>query len=259
MELRLSPSRASDFKNCPQLFKFRVIDRLQEPPTRATLQGTLFHAILESLFKRPNEERTKALANDFVKPALDNLREEFLALPEVAQSSSEITQVEMEVEVFVREMLDAYFDLENPMECNTIACELRIEGQLNGTSVVGILDRLDLDENGSLVISDYKSGQAPRTRYRDSAFFALRVYAALIDKSPEYHSAPARLRLIYPRSNEILEMSVTSGVVRGAGLQMAAISNAISRAMAEELWPTNQGPLCDHCYFRPLCPAFAGA
>ena len=29
----LSPSRASDFMTCPLLYRFRVIDRIPEPPT----------------------------------------------------------------------------------------------------------------------------------------------------------------------------------------------------------------------------------
>ena len=29
----LSPSRASDFKVCPQLFKFKAIDKIEVPPT----------------------------------------------------------------------------------------------------------------------------------------------------------------------------------------------------------------------------------
>ena len=32
----LSPSRAADFMTCPLLYRFRVIDRLPEPPTEAT-------------------------------------------------------------------------------------------------------------------------------------------------------------------------------------------------------------------------------
>jgi len=31
----LSPSRASDFKTCPLLYRFRSIDRLPEPPSPA--------------------------------------------------------------------------------------------------------------------------------------------------------------------------------------------------------------------------------
>src|SRR3984885_14599653 len=42
----LSPSRAGDFMTCPLLYRFRVIDRLPEPPSPAAARGTLVHAVL---------------------------------------------------------------------------------------------------------------------------------------------------------------------------------------------------------------------
>ena len=35
MQPALSPSRAADFLQCPMLYRFRVVDRLPEPPSRA--------------------------------------------------------------------------------------------------------------------------------------------------------------------------------------------------------------------------------
>ena len=49
----LSPSRAGDFLTCPLLYRFRVIDRLPEPPSPAAVRGTLVHAVLEHLFDSP--------------------------------------------------------------------------------------------------------------------------------------------------------------------------------------------------------------
>lgn len=46
----LSPSRASDFMQCPLLYRFRVIDRLPEKPSEAATRGTLVHSVLERLF-----------------------------------------------------------------------------------------------------------------------------------------------------------------------------------------------------------------
>src|SRR6185437_7048867 len=46
----LSPSRAGDFLTCPLLYRFRVIDRLPEPPSPAAVRGTLVHSVLERLF-----------------------------------------------------------------------------------------------------------------------------------------------------------------------------------------------------------------
>ena len=54
----LSPSRAGDFMTCPLLYRFRVIDRLPEPPSPAATRGTLVHAGLERLFDRPAAART---------------------------------------------------------------------------------------------------------------------------------------------------------------------------------------------------------
>ena len=64
----LSPSRASDFMTCPLLYRFRVIDRIPEPPTPATARGTLVHAVLERLFDQPAAERTPATAAELVEP-----------------------------------------------------------------------------------------------------------------------------------------------------------------------------------------------
>lgn len=45
--MSLSPSRASDFMQCPLLYRFRVIDRLPEKPSEAATRGTLVHAVLD--------------------------------------------------------------------------------------------------------------------------------------------------------------------------------------------------------------------
>src|ERR1700728_5120817 len=62
----LSPSRAADFMTCPLLYRFRVIDRIPEPPTTATARGTLVHAVLERLFDLPAAGRTPAAAQEML-------------------------------------------------------------------------------------------------------------------------------------------------------------------------------------------------
>ena len=58
----LSPSRANDFTQCPLLFRFRVVDKLPEPPSSAAVRGTLVHAVLERLYDAPLGDRTVAHA-----------------------------------------------------------------------------------------------------------------------------------------------------------------------------------------------------
>src|SRR5690349_1179012 len=78
----LSPSRAADFMTCPLLYRFRVIDRLPEPPTTATARGTLVHAVLERLFDLPAADRTPQAAQELLAPEWDRLAE---AEPAVAE------------------------------------------------------------------------------------------------------------------------------------------------------------------------------
>ncbi|RIK09928.1 MAG: hypothetical protein DCC49_04900 [Acidobacteria bacterium] len=255
---RLSPSRASDFKQCPQLYKFRVVDKLPEPPSRAMLQGTIVHHILEKLFELAPDQRTLETAISRIEDAIAAHEEELRSLPEVADSESESDAdlVRSQVADFVREMLEAYFVLEDPSLIEPVARELRLHGDLNGASVVGVIDRLEQDFEGAYVVSDYKTGKAPPANYQEKAFFGLRVYAALLEASDDFGAAPKRLRLIYLKSREILEMDIDQGHLRGTKSQMAAISKAIETAIELDNWPPSPGKLCDWCYFKPICPAF---
>src|SRR3954465_4692255 len=67
-EWSLSPSRALDFKTCALRYRFRVIDRLPEPPGLDAARGTVVHAILEKLFDLPAAGRTVAAAAELVDP-----------------------------------------------------------------------------------------------------------------------------------------------------------------------------------------------
>ena len=69
----LSPSRASDFKQCPLLYRFRAIDRLPEPTSTAQLRGSIVHAALEQLYALPAAERGPDTAMTLVDPAWERV------------------------------------------------------------------------------------------------------------------------------------------------------------------------------------------
>ncbi|HEX4699011.1 MAG TPA: PD-(D/E)XK nuclease family protein, partial [Actinomycetes bacterium] len=79
----LSPSRASDFMNCPLLYRFRVVDRLPERPSPAATRGTVVHAVLERLFELPAAERVPARAYALIQPEWERLLEEEPVLGEL--------------------------------------------------------------------------------------------------------------------------------------------------------------------------------
>ena len=43
----LSASRAKEYQQCPLKFRYSVVDGLRQPPTEATVKGTVVHKVLE--------------------------------------------------------------------------------------------------------------------------------------------------------------------------------------------------------------------
>src|SRR6185437_15021240 len=106
----LSPSRAADFMTCPLLYRFRVIDRLPEPPTTATARGTLVHAALERLFDLPAAERIPEAARALLAAEWDRLAAEEPDLVALFENDDERDGWLASAAAIV----EAYFTLEDP-------------------------------------------------------------------------------------------------------------------------------------------------
>ncbi|MEX0757396.1 MAG: PD-(D/E)XK nuclease family protein [Acidimicrobiia bacterium] len=250
MELeRLSPSRASDFKTCPQLFKFRSIDKLPEPVTTYQARGTTAHLALQRLFDLEAGERTPETLYDLFRQAWTEVRsdEEYADL---------FASVEEE-RVWGLEslaLLANYFSVENPAEVEPVDRELDMIEDLDGIVIRGILDRIDRDSEGRLIITDYKTGKAPPERYAVPAFFALKIYGLLIRRRTG--ETPRELRLMYLNGPTLYRLEVDDAQLDAMDRQLRALWSAIERAMTEDRFPPRPGRLCNWCSFQDICPAF---
>ena len=146
----LSPSRASDFKQCPQLFKFRAIDRIETPPTEYQARGTTAHLALQRLFDDPAEERTAERLYDLFRDAWMELKP--IEFPDVFDDVDE----ERAWGMASLEILANYFGIENPATFDPLDRELDMTHELGHMTIRGILDRID-ETPGGLVITDYKT------------------------------------------------------------------------------------------------------
>ncbi len=245
----LSPSRASDFKQCPQLYKYRSIDRLDEPVTVHQARGTTAHLALERLFDLPMAERTPDRLYELFRSAWTELR-----------SSDEYSDLFGDVEterqwgLSALRLLANYFSIETPAQFDPLDRELDMLEEVDGMRIRGILDRIDRRTDGRLVITDYKTGKAPPERFARPAFFALKIYAALIRR--RVGEAPTELRLLYLNGPTVYRMEVTSHQLDGVERQLRALWSAIERAIQQDHFPPKPGRLCGWCAFKHHCPAF---
>ncbi len=246
-QLRLSPSRLSEFTNCPQLYKYRAIDKLPEPLSIDAERGTLVHSILHDLFESPAGERTFEQAIELL-PLLWRVQCE--SKPELA------ALITSEKEWFdrVKALLKTYFLLEKPDTFEATHRELHLENDLSEELYLhGYVDRLDIAPTGEVRIIDYKSGKAPKPGWEEKALFQLRVYALLYWRI--HQVIPKLLQLIYLGDGKLVRSVPTEADLLSTERKIFHIADDIARAIEENQWRPNPSRLCDWCYFKPICPA----
>jgi putative RecB family exonuclease len=250
----LSPSRALDFKTCALLYRFRVIDRLPEPPSLEAARGTVVHGILEKLFDLPAPSRTVAAAGDLVQGEWDAMLaedEELTALVD-ADPAGLIPLIES-----TRALLAAYFTLEDPRRLEPAEREVLVETSLpSGMRLKGFVDRLDRAPDGRLRVVDYKTGKSPREEFEGKALFQLRFYALVLWRSTGV--LPTQLRLYYLADREVLDYQPDEADLRSLERQVEALGTAIAKARESGDWRHKTSRLCDWCSFQSLCPAYGG-
>jgi putative RecB family exonuclease len=248
----LSPSKVSSFCSCPLAFKFSVIDRIPEPSSPAMVKGTLVHRALERLFWHHDQGgRSEAVA----LTELDVAWEEIQSDPEF--QSLELP--EQEAKEFLddaAELVSRYFELEDPNAARAVGVELMLETDLNGMLLRGIIDRLDVDDSGDLVVVDYKTGRAPSEMREQGRLGAVQTYALLCERV--LGRRPSRVRLLYLRDRIAIEAVPSAQSTRGTGIRATAVWTAISRACESDDFRPHPSGLCRFCNFRHLCPAVGG-
>lgn len=247
----LSPSRVSSFTSCPMQFRFSSIEKLPEAPGVASTRGTIVHRALELLFVRPAAERTPGALDDDLTTALGEYREH----PDYRGLGLD----EDDAETFDRDcraLIEPYFAMEDPTSVREIGLELRMEAQVGSLTLRGIIDRLELDDDGELVVTDYKTGRAPSGNYEQKSLAGVHFYSFLCEAV--LGRRPARIRLMYLKSGETIETVPSAQSVRFITTRTGAVWSAVERACETGDFRPRQSKLCDYCSFQQWCPAFGG-
>jgi putative RecB family exonuclease len=252
----LSPSRASDFMQCPLLYRFRVIDRLPEKPSEAATRGTLVHSVLERLFDAPAAERTAPRAKSLIPGQWDRLRESrpevvelFADDPEGARLARWLGEAER--------LVERWFSLEDPTRLEPAEREMFVEAELDsGLKLRGIIDRVDVAPTGDVRIVDYKTGKAPRPEYAEGALFQMKFYALVVWRLKQV--VPRRLQLVYLGSGDVLTYDPVLADLERVERKLLALWEAIRLATETGEWRPRPTKLCGWCDHQAVCPEFGG-
>lgn len=247
----LSPSRVTAFTDCALAYRFANLDRLPEPPSPHAARGTLVHAALERLFARPAADRTPEAAAVDLDTAAEALRVD-----------PELEALELDDEAWAtfvadaHRLLTAYFAMEDPRQVHAVGLELRLEAEVGGVSLRGVIDRLDRQPDGSFVVVDYKTGRSPNERYEKAKLLGVDSYALLVERILGVR--PAAVRLLYLGDGIAITCTPSEQNTRFIEAKVGAIWQTIQRANANDSFKPKPGRLCNWCGFQAWCPAFGG-
>ncbi|WP_351224396.1 RecB family exonuclease [Streptomyces sp. NPDC002133] len=254
--MSLSPSRASDFMQCPLLYRFRVIDKLPEKPSEAATRGTLVHAVLERLFDAPAAERTPPRAKSLIPGQWDRLLE---SRPELGQLFAEDADGERLARWMseAEQLVERWFTLEDPTRLEPAEREMFVETELeSGLRLRGVIDRVDVAPTGEVRIVDYKTGKAPRPEYSEGALFQMKFYALVVWRLKGV--VPRRLQLVYLGSGEVLTYDPVTADLERVERKLLALWDAIMRSTETGDWRPRPTKLCGWCDHQSVCPEFGG-
>lgn len=247
----LSPSRVESFLSCPLAFRFASIEKLPDPPTVATTKGSLVHRALELLFLRPATERTAESLDRCVDAAVQEYRrdDDFLLLGLDDGAARALFDD-------ARRITANYLQMEDPTTVRDIGLELRLEAPVGDLTLRGIIDRLDLDDAGELVVVDYKTGRAPSPGWERKSMSGIHFYAFLCESV--FGRRPSEIRLMYLKSGETIRATPTAQSTRFMTTRTNAVWKAVATACERDDFRPKPGALCDFCAYQRWCPAFGG-
>ena len=248
----LSPSRVEAFTSCPLAFRFASIEKLPEPPVAHLTKGSLVHRALELLFCRHPADRTLEGGLEALAAAVTEYRsdDEFLGLELDGEAEAGFL-------ADTEDLMRRYFTMEDPQQIREIGIELYLEARVGRLTLRGIIDRLELDDDGELVVTDYKTGRVPTERQERDRLGGVHFYSYLCEHL--FGKRPARVQLLYLGPDpQVIIATPSEQSTRALEKKVVAIWSAVERACEQEDFRPKPSALCNWCAFKAYCPSFGG-
>ena len=247
-----SQSKMGLYRECPLKYKFRYILKIPEKPKYFFTFGTILHSVMEYLYSTPQ------------LPPLDEAFK-FFKQKWTAQTWEEkgYASAEKEQEGFLegQEIIKKYYAKHVAENLHPLSTEMKVYADIDGLTVMGIVDRIDYLGDGKLAILDYKTGKTLK-REPDQLMF----YQKLLENSPKL------LPLVQARDTEIQKISIEKMLFYHLPTLTEDSFKPVSTAELNAFWkgalktaenilaqkfePTPSEQSCRWCDYRGSCPVW---
>lgn len=238
LPLTLSPSSHVMFRQCRQLYKFVKIDNLADqycqPRPYFTMANHVHATLRDFLSLVPLHLRTVETIEKLLRR---NWRRYRVGFRDEKDESRWAEKALSQVRSFV-----ASFDV----SVRPYLAEKLLEAEITpGLILRGRLDRVDRQDDDSLHVIDYKTGNMPG----EMDWTQLRWHALLLSRRSPY--PVRRLSFLYLRPMALVSIDIEDDDLQHIHWDVLTAARAIRR---EKLFAPTPGPWCRGCDFAVICP-----
>ncbi len=239
--LSLSFYQVNDYLDCPAKYRYGHVIRIPTPPSHAMVYGRALHAAVQAFHRHQMAGRAMSLED--LHAALDANWESVGFLTREHEEARRTAG---------REALARFWNEQQSDPARPTAIEADFSFQLGRDRVRGRYDRVDVEADGRVVITDYKSsdvrdpGTAAR-RARES--LQLSIYA--LAHEAQHGKLPEELSLHFLESGLVGRSEPTEKRLERAQEKVLMAAEGIR---AQRFDATPQPMRCGFCPFREICP-----
>jgi CRISPR/Cas system-associated exonuclease Cas4 (RecB family) len=222
---------------CPKQYKYQNIDKVKGAWSMWAIQGSVTHKLLEKLASNPSAENIEKYGNEMIASG------------------------DYPVELVLRAIQDvsSWFDL--------FKFKNKIIGVEAWFSIVvddsyrlnGVMDRVDLHDDGTIEVIDYKTGFFQYTEKQLFESVQLDIYA--VAAASLYNAE--KIMITYENING-KPGSTTYSVIKNkfeieqSKARITSYIENFKNTIAKETFNANVGPHCRFCAFNKICDDFRG-
>ena len=239
--LHLSHSAVSDYLECPAKYRYAQVVRIPTPVSHQMVYGRALHAAVQAFHRRQLAGRP--MSRDEAHTALDGAWE---SVGFLTREHEEARRAAAHVAV------DRFWDEQQRDPARPTAIEQEFTVSFGRDRLRGRYDRVDRDEAGRVVITDYKSSDVrdlatANRRARES--LQLGIYALAYEA--QHGQLPDELALHFLESGIVGRVEPNERRLTKAHEQLSAAAEGIR----EGRFGAAPSPMrCGYCPFREICP-----
>lgn len=237
-EITLSHSKIKVFSSCKKQYKYSYIEKIPKKEFEHLIFGKFLHAVLE-------EFHLELIKGD--KTPLNQL------MARCFKKSYEVWKKKLQAEPFqeAKTILTGYLNKIKDNVPNVLSVEKEFYVDIDGKVLInGFIDKVQLDTDGMLHISDYKTTALKSIKYLAKDFSQLKLYAFIeFLRNPELEKIRTSYTLL--RKNfDIIEKEFLRPEAMEIENYFLQVAEEIK---AEKLYRPNPTSLCKSCSYLDIC------